>query len=241
MKEISSIILFISLFVMACTPAQKEQNQLTIDEQKAGWSLLFDGKSLNGWHLYNKGDMDSKWTVNNGELVCDPQKKEGVFGDLITDSAYEDFDLQLEWKVTKGGNSGVFINVKEDSVYAATFATGLEMQLLDNTNAEARHQTDSTHWAGCLYAVDCISQNSSPYTYGNWNSSRIVQENGKVSFWLNNKLTFERETRNEDFKQMIKTSGMKAYPAFATYPSGQIALQNHTDSVAFRNIKIRRL
>lgn len=241
MKEISSIMLFTSLFFLACTSSEKDQNQLTADEQKAGWSLLFDGKSLKGWHLYNKGDTDSKWTVNSGELVCDPHKKEGIFGDLVTDSVYENFDLQLEWKVTKGGNSGVFIDVKEDSSYAATFATGLEMQLLDNSNAEARHQTDSTHWAGCLYAVDCMSKNSSPKTYGSWNTSRIVQKDGKVSFWLNSKLTFERETRDEEFREMVKTSGMKAYPAFATYPAGRIALQNHTDSVSFRNIKIRRL
>ena len=240
MKTLLSMLLFISLFLTACT-SQEEQNQLTTEEQEAGWVLLFDGKSLAGWHVYNKADTDSKWTVKNGELVCDPHKKEGIFGDLVTDSLFENFDLELEWKVTKAGNSGVFINVKEDSSYAATFATGLEMQLLDNSNAEARHQTDSTHWAGCLYAVDCIGENSSPNPHGHWNTSRIVQKNGKVSFWLNNKLTFERQTRTEDFKRMVETSGMKAYPAFATYPSGQIALQNHTDSVSFRNIKIRRL
>ncbi|TDS08401.1 3-keto-disaccharide hydrolase [Sphingobacterium paludis] len=240
MKIQSSILLAVSLFLMACS-SQEEQNQLTTEEQEAGWHLLFDGKTLSGWHVYNKGNMDSKWTVNNGELLCDPTKKEGIFGDLITDSVYENFDLQLEWKVTKGGNSGVFINVKEDSSYAATFATGLEMQLLDNSNAEARHQTDSTHWAGCLYAVDCIAQNSYPNPHGHWNTSRIVQKNGKVSFWLNNKLTFERQTQTDDFKQMIASSGMKAYPDFAKYPSGQIALQNHTDSVSFRNIKIIRL
>lgn len=229
------------LSFVCCKPAQEQNNRLTAMEEADHWTLLFDGKSLDGWHIYNEGNIDSKWTVNNGELVCDPKKKTGIFGDLVTDSSFQDFELLVEWKVSKGGNSGVFINVKEDSSYAATFATGLEMQLLDNTYAEHRHQIDSTHWAGCLYAVDCIGKNSQPMPHNEWNKSRIVQQNGKVTFWLNDKLTFERQTQTEEFKALTQKGSMKAYPDFAKYPSGKIALQNHTDSVAFRNIKIKRI
>ncbi|SFT01606.1 3-keto-disaccharide hydrolase [Sphingobacterium wenxiniae] len=233
-------LFLICLQLIACTTTEK-QNTLSATEQEENWQLLFDGQSLQGWHIYNKGTVESKWVAHNGELVCDPKKKESIFGDLVTDKTYQDFELKLEWKVNRGGNSGIFVNVMEDSIYAATFATGLEMQLLDNENAEKRHQIDSTHWAGCLYAVDCIASNSKPRPYGQWNESRIVQKNGKVSFWLNGKLTFEQETQIESFQEMVKSSGMKAYPDFAKYPSGKIALQNHTDSIAFRNIKIREL
>lgn len=236
-------ILYITfiLFTSACQQTSKQHNTLTPQEEAEGWELLFDGKSLQGWHIYNQGDIDSKWTVNNGELTCDPHKKAGIFGDLTSNSSYTDFELELEWKVFKGGNSGVFINVNEHSNYAAAFATGLEMQLLDNENAEQRHQIDSTHWAGCLYAVDCISENSGPNPYGNWNHSRIIQQNGEVSFWLNGKATFEQKTNTEEFKRMIAESPMKAYPDFGKLQFGHIALQNHTDSVSFRNIKIKRL
>lgn len=229
------------LLVSSCQPAIPEHNTLTKQEQQEGWQLLFDGQSLQGWHIYNKGNIDSKWTVSHGELVCDPYKKTGLFGDLTSDSIYGDFELQLDWKVFKSGNSGVFINVNEDSLYAAAFATGLEMQLLDNEHAEHRHQIDSTHWAGCLYAVDCMASNSKPKPYGEWNQSRIVQKDGTVSFWLNGKPTFEQATRTADFINRVAESPMKAYPDFGKLHSGRIALQNHTDSVSFRNIKIRKL
>jgi len=232
---------FIFLTLIGCNYSTPEANQLSKQEEDSGWKLLFDGSTLKGWHLYNKGDIDSKWTVNNGELVCDPKKKEGIFGDLVTDSLYQDFDLTLEWKVAKGGNSGVFVNVQEDTSFAATFATGLEMQLLDNQYAEHRHQIDTTHWAGCLYAVECNGENSKPEPFNIWNKSRIVQKDGKVSFWLNDALTFEGQVQSQAFQQVIQHSGMKAYPNFGKFESGRIALQNHTDSVAFRNIKIKKL
>jgi len=237
-RSFNSYILIAVLF-SACGTKSEQYNTLSEAEKAEGWQLLFDGRSLEGWHLYNKGGAASKWTVADGELLCDPKKPNGVFGDLVTDRSFEDFELRLEWKVSKGGNSGVFVNVREDTAYAAVFATGLEMQLLDNTNAEPRHQADSTHWAGCLYGVDCLGQNSQPNPHGEWNESRVVQQNGKLSFWLNGKPTFEQDIRTEAFGQLVENSTMKVYPDFAKFPSGKIALQNHTDSVAFRNIKIR--
>lgn len=237
MKLILPLLL---LFVYAsCTSSSNKDRRSA--EETDGWQTLFDGKTLNGWHIYNKGNTASKWTASRGVLLCDPKKKEGIFGDLVTDSIYENFELELEWKVAKGGNSGIFINVQEDPSYAATFATGLEMQLLDNTHAEHRHQIDSTHWAGCLYAVDCVGANSSPAAYGSWNRSRVVQQDGKVSFWLNGQLTFEGEIQSEKFRQKVSSGAMKAYPDFAKHSSGRIALQNHTDSVSFRNIRLREL
>jgi len=115
------------------------------------------------------------------------------------------------------------------------------LQLLDNAHAEPRHQADSTHWAGGLFGVECIAQNSQPNPHGEWNESHIVHQDGKVSFWLNGKLTFERNVQTEAFRQMVKNSKMKVHPDLGKFHSGKIALQNHTDSVAFRNIKIKIL
>ena len=169
--------------------------------------------------------------------MCDP-RGEGVFGDLVSDQEYEDFELEFEWTVGKGGNSGVFINVQEDSSYSAVFATGLEMQLLDNEFAEPRHQADSTHWAGCLYAVDCKGGNSTPKPHGQWNSGKIRQQNGVVTFWMNDKITFEHDINSDAFRNKVASSDMKNYPDFGKSSKGKIAFQNHTDSVSFRHIRL---
>ncbi|MHC8947595.1 3-keto-disaccharide hydrolase [Sphingobacterium hungaricum] len=236
----SVIILGFAALIASCSSSKTEINTLSDAEKEEGWELLFDGKTLTGWHVYNLGDTLSKWEARDGELACDPKNK-GVFGDIITDKEYKDFELLIDWKVSKGGNSGVLINVNESPEYAATFATGLEMQLLDNTNSEHRHQIDSTHWAGCLYAVSCYGTNSKPKPFGEWNESKIVQKNNQVSFWLNGALTFEGTTGTQEWADFVKSTNMKNYPAFGTFSSGKIALQNHTDFIAFRNIKIREI
>lgn len=228
MSKVLSILLF-AFLATSCGNDKSNKSQ-----------SIFNGKNLDGFHIYNQMKTASKWKVSEGALICDP-KKDGIFGDLITDQEYENFELNFEWWVKKGGNSGVFINVKEDSAYAATFATGLEMQLLDNANAEHRHQIDSTHWAGCLYSVECIASNSKPKPYGEWNTAKIIQKDGKVSFWLNGLLTFEDDINSSSFNQRVASSNMKNYPAFNTFKSGKIAFQNHTDSVGFRNITLKKL
>ncbi len=228
-------IIILALIITSCN-----QNRNREDNSNPDSLEFFNGKNLTGWHIYNQGDTLSKWKVEDGVLICDP-RGQGEFGDIISDKEYGDFEMQFEWKVKKGGNSGVLINVKEDSTYAATFATGLEMQLLDNANAEPRHQVDSTHWAGCLYSVACVGSNSKPNPFGEWNKGKIRQSKGEVTFWLNDKITFQDSINTEAFKLKVANSNMKNYPAFGTYPKGKIALQNHTDSVSFRNIRIQEL
>lgn len=231
-----TLVIILSLGLASCNQTSNSSSNTSNHDSTS----FFNGKDLTGWHVYNRGNMESKWKVDHGELICDP-KGNGEFGDLVSDGEYENFELDFEWKVKKGGNSGVFINVKEDSSYAATFATGLEMQLLDNANAEPRHQVDSTHWAGCLYSVECVGSNSKPNAFGEWNKGKIKQQNGQVTFWLNDKITFQDSINTPEFKQKVANSNMKNYPAFATFPKGKIAFQNHTDSVSFRNISIIEL
>jgi hypothetical protein len=237
--KITSLILSIGL-LSSCNQTS-QQNSLSANEKAEGWQLLFNGKDINNWHIYNQGDQPSKWVVKDGAILCDPTVKTGIFGDLVSNENFQDFDLKFDWKVAKGGNSGVFIDVQEDPKYDATFVTGLEMQLLDNANAEPRHQIDSTHWAGSLYAVKGIGSNSKPNPYHEWNQARIVQNKGKVSFWLNGKLTFENETNTQEWRDLVANTNMKNYPDFGKIQKGKIALQNHTDEVSFRNIKIKML
>lgn len=233
--------LLLSIGLLWSCKQMTEHNTLSAIEKQEGWQLLFNGKDINNWHIYNQGNQPSKWVVKDDAILCDPTVKTGVFGDLVSNETFQDFDLKFDWKVAKGGNSGVFIDVQEDPKYDATFVTGLEMQLLDNANAEPRHQTDSTHWAGSLYAIKSIGSNSKPNPYNEWNQSRIVQNKGKVSFWLNGKLTFENETNTKEWKDLVAGTNMKNYPDFGKFQKGKIALQNHTDEVSFRNIKIKVL
>lgn len=228
----SSIIPIIFLFFVSSCHTNQENDSDT--------PSFFNGTDLNGWHIYNQGSTDSKWKVEDGVLLCDP-KAPGIFGDLVSDQEYENFEMEFEWRVSKGGNSGVFINVREDSAYAAVFATGLEMQLLDNEFAEPRHQVDSTHWAGCLYAVDCIGGNSTSKPFGEWNQAKIIQRDGHVTFSVNDKITFDAQVDTKDFKHKIQDSNMKNYPDFGKFNKGKIAFQNHTDSVSFRNIRLNQL
>jgi hypothetical protein len=100
------------LFLSGCR-GDKEQNVLSEQEKKDGWTLLFDGKTMNGWHLFNRGKIPSTWSADSGQLVCNPHAKEVKHGDLVTDKIFQDFDLQFDWKISKAGNSGLFINVWE--------------------------------------------------------------------------------------------------------------------------------
>lgn len=231
-KIIRSILSIASIAILISCQQQKAE--------KSDWKPLFNEETLQGLHIYNKGNAESKWKAVDGELLCDP-KAEGIFGDIITDQEYENFELKFDWKVNKGGNSGVLINVSEDSSYAATFATGLEMQLLDNTNAEARHQVDSTHWAGCLYSVECIASESKPNPYEQWNNAKVKLDNGELTFWVNDRITYQGNIHSKAFQDKVANSNMKNYPAFGTFKKGKIAFQNHTDSVRFKNIRIKDL
>src|SRR5689334_13017385 len=99
---------FVICMTSACTDTGKRDNQLTEKEKKEGWALLFDGVSTKGWHLYNNDKRTSTWTVSNGELICGPDIRLDHM-DLVTDKEYKNFDLTFDWKINKGGNSGVFI------------------------------------------------------------------------------------------------------------------------------------
>ena len=107
------IAVFCTLFMSACLSRTEQHNIISDQEKKDGWALLFDGKTMNGWHLFNRGNIPSAWSVDSGNLVCNPHAKNVKHGDLVTDDEYENFDFTFEWKISHAGNSGVFINVQE--------------------------------------------------------------------------------------------------------------------------------
>lgn len=231
----------ILLVITGCTTGEAEHNSLTIEERSEGWVLLFDGRSAKGWHDYNKTGLSSVWHAKDGALICDQEVKKTEPADLVTDKTYTNFDLRFEWKISKAGNSGVFINVVEDTAYARIWMSGPEYQLLDNSNVEDHNFGDPKRQAGSLYGLVPIKNNANAKPFTDWNQSRIVQQNGKISFWLNNVLSVEEDLTSEKWRQLVDSSALGKYPGFGKATSGRIGLQDWAKGVAFRNIKIKEL
>lgn len=233
--------LFIACAFLVSAATAQQPNTLTNKEKKEGWKLLFDGKTTGDWHTYLRDTVGSKWQVKNGVLVFDTSQPRNGGGDIVTNEAYENFELHLEWKISKGGNSGIIFDIREDPKYAATYLTGPEMQVLDNINADDNKKQN--HLAGCLYDLVGDSSVSKPHPVGEWNQVKIIQNKGHLVFWLNNIKTYDGQIGSEAWNKLVANSKFngKAFADFAKLPKGKIALQQHPGSSEWRNIKIRRL
>ncbi|QNL49676.1 DUF1080 domain-containing protein [Olivibacter sp. SDN3] len=237
MKTISLSIC--SCILLTTVAFAQKLNTLTSKEKKDGWELLFDGKSTDGWHTYHTDKASNAWSVQDGALVFNPAADKSERGDLVTDKEYENYDLTYEWKISDGGNSGVIFGVKEDAQYGATYETGIEMQVLDNINADDRHTPN--HLAGSLYDLIGSAEVSKPKAVGEWNQARILYSGGQITLWLNGVKTAEVKKGSEEWNQLIANSKFHDWEGFAKYDKGKIALQDHGDVVAYRNIKIKQL
>ena len=215
-------------------------NSLTDAEKKDGWELLFNGNDLTGWHVYKGDESKNAWSVDDKALHYQPQ--EGKWGDILTDKEYQNYVLELEWKIQDCGNSGIFYNVHEADEFDATWKTGVEMQVLDNVC----HPDASiiTHRAGDLYdLIKCKYETVKPA--GQWNQARLVINNGKVEHWLNGHKLVEFEMWTAEWDAMVAKSKFSKEnmpdAKFGEYKKGHVALQDHGDKVWFRNIKIKQL
>jgi hypothetical protein len=224
----------------SCLQKTDPHNSLTDEEKNEGWQLLFDGKSMKGWHAYNEKEIPPVWHIKDGELQCTQIPSNLSHADLVTDNIYENFDLRFQWKIEKAGNSGVMINVQENPKYAATFFTGPEFQLLDNDN-DSVHHGHLTEIAGSVYGVVPVKGESKLNPFGEWNESRIVQNNGKITFWLNEIVTADILINSPEWHELVAKGSLHTYANFGKATKGRIALQDHIDDVAFRSIKIKKL
>lgn len=212
------------------------QNALTEAEKNDGWISLFDGKTTNGWHTYNKEKIGNAWQVVDGALHLDPASKDG--GDIVTSKEFSNFDLKVEWKISPKGNSGIIFLVKEDPKYKASYHTGMEMQVLDNDG----HPDGKIkkHRAGDLYdLISCSKETVKPV--GEWNQVEIIVNNGDLKLFLNGYNVVHTTLWDDAWKQLVAGSKFKEWPEFATFKSGRIDLQDHGNEVWFRNIKIKNL
>ena len=225
------------LLSVSLASAAEEANTLTKEQKAAGWSLLFNGTDLKGWHNFKKDDVRPGWKVADGELVCaDPHDA----GDLCTSEQYDWFELELDFKMGEGANSGIIYHISD--VGGAVWATGPEVQLEDNAKAA---DPERCGWLYALYKPENDRKTDKPIDAtkpaGEWNHMRIVISPKKCEHIVNGVKYFDYVLGSEDFKKRVAASKFGSMPDFAKFDKGYIALQGDHGQVSFKNVKIRPL
>lgn len=227
--------LFVTAVLLAAVAhalaAQESVNTLTPEERAAGWQLLFDGRTTEGWRGYLREDMPDGWQVVDGALT-----RVSRAGDIITKQKYRNFDLVFEFKVREGGNSGVFYRAIEGPRYI--YHAAPEYQVLDDAvHRDGRSELTST---GANYAIHPAPRGVARPA-GEWNTGRIVVNGNHVEHWLNGQKIIEYELGSDDWKRRVAASKFNEFPEYGQAAEGYIGIQDHGSWVAFRNIKIRVL
>lgn len=239
MKRIHILALLLSLG--AAGAALGQQNTLTPEEKQAGWRLLFDGKTTEGWRGYKMDRMPPGWKVIDGALVRVSGgaggKGAGGGDDIITVEQFADFEFQVDWRIMdRAGNSGIIIRASEDAV--TSWHTGPEMQILDNAAYPGR---SIKQLAGACYDLYAPTKDVSK-PRGQWNSVKIVARGNHIEHWLNGEKIVTYELGSPDWNERVAKSKFRNMKWFKDPPrKGHLVLQDHTARLEFRNIKIRLL
>jgi len=198
----------------------------------AEWIVLFDGEKVNGLRGYKQKGLPESWVIVDGALKTIP----GHGVDLISEDVYKNFELELEWKVPKGGNSGIFYFATEEGKHI--YESAPEMQVLDNIAHKDGLRDVTT--AGSLYDLIAPIKNVVK-TVGEFNQVRIKVQDNHVEHWLNGIKVVDYIYQSEHMKALIAKSKFKTMPLFAKASSGHIGLQGDHGEIWYRNIRIRKL
>jgi hypothetical protein len=265
MKKLLFVVLMISLvfagsrIFTSCKPAGKsadttqvamteQLNALTEQEKADGWLLLFDGQTANGWRGYGKDTFPSGgWVIEEGALKCNGSGRGEAGGkaggDIIYNQKFSNFHLKLEWKISDGGNSGIFYLGQEAPEYDFIWKTAPEMQVLDNAkHPDAQAGKDGNRQAGSLYdLIPAVPQNAKPA--GEWNTAEIKVYKGTVWHFQNGAQVLEYHLWVPEWNKLVAESKFPSLnPTWADVAAeGYFGLQDHGDDVWFRNIKIKPL
>lgn len=215
----------------------QKDNTLTAEERAAGWELLFDGKSLTGWRMYQNKAADC-WGVKNGEIYCKGSEvdKSDLRADLTTEKEYDNFELSIEWKIAPKGNSGIMYHVTE--VGNAAYLSGPEYQLIDDINfPEKLEDWQKTAADYAMYTAATGHVKSA----GQYNVTKIVVNGSHREHWLNGVKVLEFEAWSDDWNKRKAVGKWKDTPGYGMAKTGHICLQDHGSGVWFKNIKIKKL
>lgn len=229
------LILFALLFYSQLSIAETSPKP----SHQGEWVSLFDGKSLNGWHYFNNTKEITNWKIENGALVCLGVKGPSGSGDIISDQSYKNFELRWQWKVDKGSNSGVFYHIVEDPKYKRAIETAPEYQIIDDASYPAK--LEDTQKTGADYSMYVPSENRILKPLGEWNTSKIIFNKGKVEHWLNGIRILKFKAWSKEWYKLKIEGKWKEYPDYGMAHEGKIGLQDHGNKAYFKNIQIREL
>ena len=231
------MILISGLFFTGCN---QNDNKLSDQEVADGWSLLFDGKTLNGWRDFQGTDsITAPWKAERGTLTSLGKGSDST-GYIVTVKQYENFIATFDWKISEGGNSGFLYHVVERPQYKVPYVTGPEYQLLDDVGFP--DPIEEWQKAAADYAMyTCDPAKKVLNEAGTWNNSKIVFDNGKVEHWLNGQKVLEFEAWTEDWFTRKESGKWDFAPEYGLARSGHFAVQDHGSRIWFKNMKIKEL
>ncbi|MEL6986353.1 MAG: DUF1080 domain-containing protein [Bacteroidota bacterium] len=256
------LLILVAFFVGSCNSNTKveENNEVDPKEESANeWIYLFDGKTTDGWRGYNGDKMPPGWVVKNGELSFDTelgleQDYTGGKDIIYAKEEFDNFELYLEWKLPKGGNSGIFYHAKEG--YDSPFVVAPEYQLIDDANYANIHDLTAYNTSlgypnpeklqplqqtGADYAMHPTKANKKLNPIGEWNSSKIVFTETKVEHWLNGELLLSFVPWSDEWYAKKNSDKWQGSPDYGKFKTGYIGLQDHSSPIWFRNIKLKKL
>ncbi|MEL6917150.1 MAG: DUF1080 domain-containing protein [Bacteroidota bacterium] len=235
----SIIGLFLVLVILACKEEKKKQVGAIASPQKEIWDNQWTSlMNKNQWRGYNQDSLPTNWAIHDSIIECFG-KAGDLGGDIISKDQYDNFELRLQWKISPEGNSGIFYHVVEDTIYHSPYETGPEYQILDDVGFP--QPLEDWQKTGANYAMHAANDQKKLMPVGDWNTTRIIFNNGKVEHWLNGKKIVMFDKYADDWTTKRNEGKWKDYPDYGNTNSGYLGLQDHGAGVWFKNIRIRPL
>ena len=237
------ILAFFALTLLACSGETKTEEKDTVTEPAAAeWISLFDGESFNGWEMYGEEPITEHWEIHEGAISCNKDAGEtnvGFFRSIMTTQDFGNFELELEYRIAKGGNSGIFYHVVEREGWGHDYMSGPEYQVLDDEFT--RSETEPYKMVASNYGMYPAAETKKPNPHMQWNKVKIVYNNGHVEHWLNDEKVLEFEEGSEEWTERKNKGKWANSESYAAFKKGRISLQNHGDAVWYRNIRVKEL
>jgi hypothetical protein len=247
---IAAVVAQLAIVVVSCAPAGSSRASgsaaavsagvtdtsgatgLSAEQRARGWKALFDGRTTAGWRGYRTPTVPAGWSVVDSALT-----KSGPIGDLLSAEQFGDFQLAFDWKISHGGNAGVFYRGTEE--YDHIYWSAPEYQLLDDAlHGDGKNRLTSTGAAYALYPAPAGVVKPADQ----WNSSLIVVQGNRVQHWLNGQRLLEYELTSPDWEAKVKASKFVEYPRYGRATRGYIGFQgDHEGTLTLRNIRIREI
>jgi hypothetical protein len=246
-KNINILTDSLSKYAKAMPLAPKiTKNGLGVDEAKNGWKMLWDGKTTQGWRGAKLDHFpEIGWEIKDGTLIVlsSGGGESEAGGDIVTTEKYGDFELQVDFMITEGANSGIKYYVDPGLNKGEGSSIGLEYQILDDAvHPDAKlgnHEGSRT--VASLYDLIQADPGKPMNGPGEWNTAHIISKDNHVEHWLNGMKVLEYERKSPEYRKLVSESKYVVWPNFGEAETGHILLQDHGDRVSFKNIKIKPL